>query len=60
VIEYAERTGRKLINPATGRYLASYRPTSVTYWVEYLPGADGFTIFNAYSHRMEVLGGTQP
>ncbi|MCC7447682.1 MAG: FAD-dependent oxidoreductase [Anaerolineae bacterium] len=58
VIEYAERTGRRLFNRDTGHYLAYYKPTSVTYWVEYLPQADGFAIFNAYSHRMEVPGST--
>lgn len=56
VIEYAERTGRKLVNPQTGHFLAYFKPTSVTYWVEYLPGGESFTIFNAYSHRMEVPG----
>lgn len=56
VIEYAERTGRRLLNPQTGHYLAYFKPTSVTYWVEYLPQADGFAIFNAYSHRMEIPG----
>ena len=60
VIEHAERTGRKLVNPESGHYLASYKPTAVTYWVEYLPQDDGFTIFNAYSHRMEVPGSSQP
>ncbi len=56
VIEYAERTGRRLLNRDTGHYVAYFKPTSVTYWVEYLPQADGFVIFNAYSHRMEVPG----
>lgn len=56
VIEYAQHTGRKLVNPQTGHYLAYFKPTSVTYWVEYLPEEDSFTIFNAYSHRMEVPG----
>lgn len=56
VIEYAERTRRRLLNRQTGHYLAYYKPTTVTYWVEYMPAEDGFTIFNAYSHRMEVPG----
>ncbi len=56
VIEYAERTGRRLFNRETGHYLAYYKPTSVTYWVEYLPDHGAYTIFNAYSHRMEVPG----
>lgn len=55
VIEYAERTGRKLKQPNTGHFLAHYRPTSVTYWVEYAPQGDAFAIHNAYSHRMELM-----
>ena len=59
VIEYAERTGRRLLNQGTGHTLAYFKPTSVTYWVEYLRQADGFAIYNAYSHRMEVPGSGQ-
>jgi NADPH-dependent glutamate synthase beta subunit-like oxidoreductase len=55
VIEYAERTGRKLKQPNSGHFLAHYRPTSVTYWVEYAPQGDAFVIHNAYSHRMELV-----
>ena len=53
-IEHAEQTGDKITNPATGRFLASYRPVCVTYWVEYSREGDGFAVHNAYSHRMEV------
>lgn len=56
VIEYAERTKRRLQNPESGRFLAYFKPTTVTYWVEYQPQNDGYVIFNAYSHRMEVPG----
>ena len=59
VVEYAERTGRRLLNQGTGHTLAYFKPTSVTYWVEYLRQADGFAIYNAYSHRMEVPGSGQ-
>ncbi len=59
VLEYAQRTGRKLFNRETGRYLAYFKPTAVTYWVEYVPQDDAFVIFNAYSHRMEVPGSVQ-
>ncbi len=55
VIEYAERTGRKLLKPKTGHFLAHYRPNQVTYWVEYSPQGEEFIIHNAYSHRMEVI-----
>ena len=60
VIEYAERTGRRLFNQQTQRYLAYFKPTAVTYWVEYVPQGEAFVIFNAYSHRMEVPGSVQP
>jgi NADPH-dependent glutamate synthase beta subunit-like oxidoreductase len=53
-IEHAEQTGDKIENPATGRSVASFRPVSVTYWVEYSPQGGGFAVHNAYSHRMEV------
>jgi Fe-S oxidoreductase len=59
VIAFAERTGRKLLNADTGRFLAHHRPASVTYWVEYLPEGDHYTVFNAYSHRMEVAEETK-
>ncbi len=54
VIAHAEATGDKF-RDAAGHYLASHRPVSVTYWVEYSPGEDGFVVHNAYSHRIEIL-----
>ncbi len=54
VIEYAEKTGQKFLNSETGRLLAHYKPTRVTYWVEYSPKGAAFIIHNAYSHRMEL------
>jgi len=56
VIDYAERTGNKLLNRNNGHILACHRPVSVTYWVEYTPQGDGFAIYNTYSHRMVVEG----
>jgi hypothetical protein len=55
VIQWAESTGTKLVHKKTGHFLAHYRPGTVTYWVEYSADEDGFSIHNAYSHRMEVL-----
>ncbi|HNT77843.1 MAG TPA: 4Fe-4S dicluster domain-containing protein [Anaerolineae bacterium] len=55
VIAYAERTGNRFCNPKTGHYLAYYKPANVTYWVEYTPAEAGFTVHNAYSHRMEIV-----
>jgi glutamate synthase (NADPH) small chain len=66
VIEFAERTGAKLLNRESGHFLAGYKPSSVTYWVEYTPadvggGSEhGFVVHNAYSHRMEIGQGAQP
>lgn len=54
VIEHAEQSGEKLLIPATRHFLASWRSTCVTYWVEYAPAERGFIIHNAYSHRMQV------
>jgi glutamate synthase (NADPH) small chain len=54
VIEYAERTGNRMVNLETGHFLAHYRPSSVTYWVEYSPEGTSFLIHNAYSHRMVI------
>jgi hypothetical protein len=60
VIEYAERTGKRMRNQTSGHFLAYYKPTSVTYWVEYTPQEDGsFLVHKAYSHRMEIGTGAQ-
>ncbi|MBU0962191.1 MAG: amine oxidase, partial [Proteobacteria bacterium] len=56
VIFQAEQTGRRLVDPESGHFLASYKPVRVTYWVEYEPGMQGFIIHNAYSHRMSLPG----
>jgi glutamate synthase (NADPH/NADH) small chain len=55
VIEFAERTGSKLLNRQTGHWLAHHRPNAVTYWVEYTLQGDAFVVHNAYSHRMQVV-----
>ncbi len=60
VIAFAERSGQKLLSPASGHFLAQFRPNTVTYWVEYAPEGDGYTVFNAYSHRMDVGEGKRP
>jgi hypothetical protein len=60
VVLQAQATGRRLRHKTTGHYLASFRPTRVTFWVEYTPRPDGFEIHDAYSHRMDVAEGGQP
>jgi NADPH-dependent glutamate synthase beta subunit-like oxidoreductase len=54
VIAHAERSGRRMVLD-NGHFLASFRPTAVTYWVEYSVDGDSFAVHNAYSHRMEIV-----
>lgn len=54
VIHHAEMSGEKFFHPETGRFKAAFRPRKVTFWVEYGRGAEGFVVYNAYSHRMEL------
>ncbi len=56
VIHQAEATGQSLVHPDSGRIKAARRLGRVTFWVEYAPaGEDRYAVFNAYSHRMEVV-----
>ncbi len=59
VLQWAEETGNRLVHREAGRYLAHYRPGTVTYWVEYSPADDGYTVHNAYSHRMHIEEGVK-
>ncbi|WP_435550447.1 pyridine nucleotide-disulfide oxidoreductase/dicluster-binding protein [Desulfobacterium sp. N47] len=54
VIRHAETGGRKFFNPDSGHFKTSLKLYNTTFWVEYMPSDDGFTIYNAYSHRMVV------
>lgn len=56
VINYAEKSGKKLRHKETGNYLAYYQPENVTFWVEYSFAGDGFSVHNAYCHRMKIEG----
>jgi Fe-S oxidoreductase len=59
VISRAEAEQARLIDKATGHFLATHRPGNVTFWVEYSPSGSGYQIHNAYSHRMSaVVSGT--
>ncbi len=60
VIDAAERTGYKLLNRDTNRFIAHCKPASVTYWVEYSLSGDEFVVHNAYSHRMEIAEDVKP
>ncbi len=55
VVEWAEKTGNRLVNRTTSHLLTHYRPGTVTFWVEYSPADEGYAIHNVYCHRMQVL-----
>jgi Fe-S oxidoreductase len=56
VIDHGERSGKRLLNSATGSFMVYLQSGNVTYWVEYTPGENGFTVRNAYCHRMNIVG----
>ena len=53
VVTRSEETGRRFVEPSSGRRLASLALGAVTYWVEYEPEDGRFRVHTAYSHRME-------
>ncbi len=55
VVLQAEESGKRLQNPKTGHYIAHWQKGYLTYWVEYSPCEGGFTLHNAYSHRLEIV-----
>lgn len=57
VLAHACSTGQVFVNRATGHYLASLRPSTTTYWVEYRPEGTTCEIVCAYTHRMMILEG---
>ena len=54
VIAYAETSGNRLKNGETGCYIAYLQLLNVTYWVEYFPENNAFTVRNAYCHRINI------
>ena len=53
VISFCETSRRRLRLPS-GHYLGHCEIGYTTYWVEYKPEQNFFTVFNAYSHRMKI------
>ena len=53
-----EREGRFFVNPKTGHRLASHRPRTVTFWVEYHREelGDIYVVSDAWCHRTLVPG----
>jgi Fe-S oxidoreductase len=56
VINHAEQSGKRLQNAGTGHFLAYLQSENVTFWVEYSPADNGFSVHNAYCHRMNIVG----
>ena len=56
VIDHAERTGKRLQDLRTGSFRACFQSKNVTFWVDYAPDDEGFTVHNAYCHRMKIVG----
>ena len=54
VINFCEKTGRKLTDPASGHFTGYCEIGHMTCWVEYAPEGEGYHIYNAYSHRMKI------
>jgi len=57
VLKHAEERGCEFVNQENGHLLTYMRKQNVTYWVEYRSTTQGYEVFSAYSHRMEILGG---
>lgn len=55
VVKYVETTGESLFNTKTQRHVSSFRPVSVTYWMEYTKDDSGYCIHNVWSHRMQII-----
>lgn len=57
VIHHAGETGDRFFHQGKGRFKAFFKPYKATFCVEYTPKEDAYEIHNAYSHRMEIVGG---
>jgi len=56
-IAHGEATQKIFKNITTGNNIAHYRPSRITFWVEYQQEGNLYRIYSAYSHRMEILEG---
>ena len=54
VIDYCERTGKKVFNPATGRFTGHKSLGLTTCWVEYGTQDGAIIVYNVYNHRMTI------
>jgi len=55
VIDFCQRTNRRIYNQETGTYSGYRQIGHMTYWVEYIPETEErIRLANAYSHRMKI------
>ena len=54
VIDFCERTGRKILIPELDHFIGYCEIGHMTCWAEYSPENGGYRIHNAYSHRMKI------
>jgi hypothetical protein len=55
IVEHCEKTGRKVLNSATGTFTGHQKVGNMTCWAEYRVAADGrIELVNAYCHRMSI------
>ena len=56
VIDHAEKTGEKLYQPGSDRFLSKLRVQETYFYVEYSPAEKGYQIHAAYTHRFLLSG----
>lgn len=54
VIQYAEATDLRTLNPDNNHYKAYKEIGHITCWVEYGVDEHQYEIFNVYTHRMKI------
>jgi Fe-S oxidoreductase len=57
VLLQARNSGKWFVHRETGRFLASFRPSIVTYWAVFENHEGGYLVHDAWSHRMRIKGG---
>ncbi len=56
VLKAFRESGEAVLDSETGLLVARRREGNATFWVKFTPdGEDGYTVYRAYSHRMNVV-----
>ncbi len=56
VLQHLQETEEAILDEETGLYVTRCRLGNVTFWVKYRPIPQGYRVFGAYSHRMNIVG----